>query len=159
MIARELPLALRLDEQLSKTGICVREDDFYRMYEALGDAAAQHRIRASNPDRTHCRWLKESSSACECLPASVGEQIGRQCPNNPYESKRELIETVAEYRQLISEAVDIADLADLGLLPGPDAITPAEYEAARVMRSYRRMKDMEFQSQLAAASLPHKLLT
>lgn len=121
----------------------MREPDFAALYQALGDRGTQQRIRDGNPENRHCKFLLESPEACERLPESAGtEHAGRVCPNNPYENDWALFERVASAQPLLRQAHYLADLVELGLLPGPDELSPEDFLIARRMRRLAKLEEM-----------------
>lgn len=102
------------------------------------DRERHQEIRKLNPDGKHCPFLLASPLACLELPAipMAGERAGRVCPNNPYENHRELLEQDEKYSGLLAQAFYLEDRRRLGMLPGVAELSPEEFLAAVVMRSY-----------------------
>ena len=141
-------MALRFLSRWEEVNRCVREPDFHLLYSALGDRGKQDLIRSANPEVKHCKFLLQSSDACNCLPSSAGEYETQKCPNNPHSSHKEIIDAIEEHAALISEAQRLGDEIDMGLLPGAEGITPEQFEIARIMKKHRRMRELEMQARM-----------
>jgi len=149
IVADALSAALRLQDKAAGIVKCVREPDFVDLYGAIGDRKRQNEIREANREQRHCRWLADDAHACDVFPEAIGDAKGAPCPNNPYHGPdAKLIAQMEDQWPLIESAHYIADLAALGKLPDLDALTPAEYHVARIMRQHEmaqeyRMRQMQ----------------
>lgn len=135
-------MALRLNESVGRLTTCLREPDFRGLYAVLGNRDSQDAIRTASPEVKHCRWLMDAPLACEQLPESLGEYAGSVCPNNPYHKYREQHVELAAHGQLLEEAFYVGDLAALGQLPGPEELSPEDFQIARIMHSHYRSEEL-----------------
>jgi len=115
------------------------------------DAETQAEIREESPDKTHCRYLERCPRACTEFPETITDAAGKvtvdagsPCPNNPFEQPRvkAMTEALENKAGLLGEGDRMGDLVDLGLLPGLYDLTPEEFEAARIVRGYRRAQEL-----------------
>lgn len=89
----------------------------------MGDGDGQKVVRESNPNVRHCRWLKIDSNACICLPEGLDgaeDMAGKVCPNNIYESSREVFETRDAYLGDVERIFRLVSQSELGMLRESD---------------------------------------
>ncbi len=147
-------MALRNEEKVAGKIKCQREPDFQALYAVLGDKGEQDRIRAANDGERHCAFLAACSSACDALPKDAGEQhTGKPCPNNPYESERDLFSALDDQFALLRHAHYIGDLVELGILAGPDEITPEDFTVATIMRRQAKAQELQAMSMGAVGGM------
>jgi hypothetical protein len=104
------------------------------MYEALGDATAQDKIREKYPDQPHCRFLRESPLACVALPSSVDpDLVGKKCPSNPFHKHRELIGDLKPRLIQIQRANHLLEEIEMGIKK-VDGLSLSDLEILRVTR-------------------------
>ena len=151
IVAEAVSAALRLQDKAAGIVKCVREPDFVELYGAIGDRWRQDEIREGNREQRHCRWLADDANACDVFPEAIGDAKGAPCPNNPYHGPdAKLITRLEDQWQLIEAAHYIADLSALGKLPDLDALTPAEYHVARIMRQHELAQEYRLRQMQSA---------
>jgi hypothetical protein len=130
-------------EAVSPTGFCPEEDDFFELYEVLGNRTKQEEIRQKNTEGLHCVMLQQSPTACD------------GCPNNPYNKnvKRKNNELVEEWQGSISRGLELMDLSELGLIDQVSDLTPEEVIILRSMLHFRKAEEMDQLSGLIASRL------
>jgi hypothetical protein len=147
IIADELGAALRKEEAAADKRRCPREPDFEALYAVIGDKDAQDKIRAANSETRHCSFLESCARACDELPDSAGEEYsGKPCPNNPYDKFADLFAAIDDDAPLFECAHYIGSLVELGLLPGPDLLSPEEFMIATTMRRRQRLEELQAMS-------------
>lgn len=86
---------------------CIREEKFEAMFAALGDQQKQEEIRKATPELSHCKFLRESSTACAELPRQIEHvPAGTICPNNPFAQDQRIVRQIEMNRRLLSVAID-----------------------------------------------------
>ena len=115
------------------------------MQRFLGDEQEQEFIRKANPDKSHCKFLRECPTACEVLHKDVGEdgKKGEMCPNNPLFRHKDLFERFEEEQDIVAEALRYEGLISLGMMPTSlDEINPIEYQIALCVKQFMDSKDL-----------------
>ncbi len=98
------------------------------MYDNQEKPEYQELLRISNPDASHCAFLRDSPKACDFLPYELGESCkGDICPNNPFESYAKIFAAIANQGDLVTDADYLLKIWKLGRLPEFDELTEEEF--------------------------------
>ena len=105
------------------------------MYSALGNKDAQDHIRQITPKERHCKFLKDTANACECLPLE-SPLAGQICPNNPYHKPRfiQIKEILDPLASLLDDAIYLRGRIVLSCLGSVEDLSHDEYAAALIIK-------------------------
>lgn len=104
--------------------------------------ADQETIRRLFPDVSHCKWLRDSPSACDALPFDVGNvKAGCPCPNNPYVKFQDLIDEQNEQAPILEESLEWQAVIDLGIVPSIKEITAIQFCFASAVRRFTKARE------------------
>ncbi len=113
---------------------CPEEDNFFEMYEVLGDREKQQEVRDRNPQGLHCLDLEVSANGCD------------GCPKNPVRQKSS--DAVREERVILDENVPclehitaLGDYVRMGLIHDLKELSPDEAFALRLTWQNTRARE------------------
>lgn len=132
---------------------CPEEDNYYEMYERLGNPESQEEIRKANPGRKHCLDLQVSPNACV------------DCKNNILRDRKP--EELCDERETLEENVScleymlaMNDYIRMGLIHNLDGLSPEEALALRFtwqqVRSRERADEIEVMAKIYGSGLMGK---
>lgn len=120
---------------------CPEEENFFEMYEVLGDRDKQEAIRQAHPEKLHCLDLEVSANACD------------GCPKNPVRKKapddvRKEREVLEENIPCLEHVIALSDYIRMGLVHDLRELSPDEALALRLTWQHTRARERAFSAEM-----------